>query len=197
MCQPLGERGYECEQSRDPAWNLLPSVGGEGHGHLARTCRGPMLAHSRIRVEELEKLVFEPLGNLTGCFRPLRAFRNSSDALPAPSQPRTPLGSLESAGQRERRGDGGSLRPSLCVVSSPKSPSITPEGSPPAGVFPGPLRRQACSRGKRGVFLSEGPSPSVNGGAYLSRSGREAKRPPGAPVAFLLFSRIRAGDVLL
>lgn len=54
-----------------------------------------MLAHSRIRVEELEKLVFEPLGNLTGCFRPLRAFRNSSDALPAPSQPRTPLGSLE------------------------------------------------------------------------------------------------------
>lgn len=62
-----------------------------------------MLAHSRIRVEELEKLVFEPLGNLTGCFRPLRAFRNSSDALPAPSQPRTPLGSLESAAGEEGR----------------------------------------------------------------------------------------------
>lgn len=64
-----------------------------------------MLAHSRIRVEELEKLVFEPLGNLTGCFRPLRAFRNSSDALPAPSQPRTPLGSLQSAGS----GRGGEM----------------------------------------------------------------------------------------
>lgn len=62
-----------------------------------------MLAHSRIRVEELEKLVFEPLGNLTGCFRPLKAFRNSSDALPAPSQPRTPLGSLELAAGEEGR----------------------------------------------------------------------------------------------
>lgn len=62
-----------------------------------------MLAHSRIRVEELEKLVFEPLGNLTGRFRPLRAFRNASDALPAPSQPRTPLGSLESAAGEEGR----------------------------------------------------------------------------------------------
>lgn len=88
------------------------------------------------------------------------------------------------------------MGPALCVVSSPKCLCTAPPRQwhawrrSSSWGFPWAPKKWVCSQGKQEDFVSEGPSPSANGGAYLSLSRREAKRPPGALVVFLLFSRI-------